>query len=56
MKERIGRVLERVRIVGGWQSILDAEDRMHIIINEEKKIRFDASHAGPGNALFLRSH
>ncbi|CAF1633249.1 unnamed protein product, partial [Adineta ricciae] len=38
---------ERVRIVGGWQSILDAEDRMHIIINEEKKIRFDASHAGP---------
>ncbi|UJR31815.1 hypothetical protein I4U23_019292 [Adineta vaga] len=39
---------ERVRIVGGWQSILDSEDRMHIIINEEKKIRFDASHAGPG--------
>ena len=56
MNERIGRVLERVRIVGGWQSILDAEDRMHIIINEEKKIRFDASHAGPGNELFLRSH
>ncbi|CAF1609722.1 unnamed protein product [Rotaria sp. Silwood1] len=39
---------ERVRIVGGWQSILDSEDRMHIIINEEKKIRFDTSHAGPG--------
>ncbi|CAF3716192.1 unnamed protein product [Rotaria sordida] len=39
---------ERVRIVGGWQSILDSEDRMHVIINEEKKIRFDTSHAGPG--------
>ncbi|CAM4758481.1 unnamed protein product [Rotaria magnacalcarata] len=39
---------ERVRIVGGWQSILDSEDRMHIMVNEEKKIRFDTSHAGPG--------
>ena len=39
---------ERVRIVGGWQSILDSEDRMHLIINEEKKVRFDTSHAGPG--------
>jgi hypothetical protein len=43
--------LERVRIVGGWQSILDAEDRMHLIINEEKKIRFDTSHAGPGKIV-----
>jgi hypothetical protein len=37
--------------VGGWQSILDSEDRMHIILNEEKKIRFDTSHAGPGEIL-----
>ena len=43
--------LERVRIVGGWQSILDSEDRMHLIINEEKKIRFDTSHAGPGKTF-----
>lgn len=46
-------LLERVRIVGGWQSILDSEDRMHLIINEEKKIRFDTSHAGPGFLVFL---
>ena len=39
---------DRVRIVGGWQSILDAEDRMHLVLNEEKKIRFDTSQAGPG--------
>ncbi len=45
--------LERVRIVGGWQSILDSEDRMHIPINEEKKIRFDTAHAGPGEILNL---
>ena len=46
---------DRVRIVGGWQSILDAEDRMHLVLNEEKKIRFDTSQAGPGDASFLRS-
>lgn len=45
--------LERVRIVGGWQSILDSEDHMHITINEEKKIRFDTAHAGPGKILNL---
>lgn len=44
-------MIERVRIVGGWQSILDSEDRMHLTINEEKKIRFDTSQAGPGFAL-----
>lgn len=46
-------IVERVRIVGGWQSILDAEDRMHLIINEEKKIRFDTSQAGPGKTAHL---
>lgn len=46
-------LIERVRIVGGWQSILDSEDHMHLIINEEKKIRFDTSHAGPGNYFRL---
>ncbi|CAM4955218.1 unnamed protein product [Rotaria socialis] len=39
---------ERVLIVGGWQSILDSQNRMHVISNEEKKIHFDTSHAGPG--------
>ena len=46
--------LERVRIMGGWQSILDSEDRMHLTINEEKKIRFDTAHAGPGENFSFR--
>ncbi|CAF0927406.1 unnamed protein product, partial [Didymodactylos carnosus] len=40
---------ERVRVVGGWQSILDVENRMRLLVNEEKKIRFDTAHAGPGS-------
>lgn len=53
VKRNDGFHLERVRIVGGWQSIVDSEDRMHLVINEEKKIRFDTSHAGPGKTLFF---
>ncbi|CAF3984512.1 unnamed protein product, partial [Rotaria sp. Silwood1] len=37
-----------IRIIGGWQSILDSQNRMRTITNEEKKIYFDTSHAGPG--------
>ena len=49
-------MIERIRIVGGWQSILDAEDRMHLVINEEKKIRFDTTQAGPGKKQTIRSY
>jgi hypothetical protein len=34
-------------------SILDSQNHMHVKINEEKKIRFDTSHAGPGKYHFL---
>lgn len=30
------------------QSIIDSQNYMRVKINEEKKIRFDTSHAGPG--------
>lgn len=40
--------LERVHVIGGWQALLDAQNRMRVITNEEKKIAFDTSQAGPG--------
>jgi hypothetical protein len=39
-------------MVDDRQSILDSQNHMHVKINEEKKIRFDTSHAGPGNIIF----
>ncbi|CAF0887782.1 unnamed protein product [Adineta steineri] len=39
---------ERIRIVGGLQALFDAQNRMRVITNEEKKICFDTSQAGPG--------
>jgi len=44
--------LERVRVIGGWQSIVDSQNRMYVVINEEKNISFDTSHAGQGEIFF----
>jgi filamin len=44
--------LERIRTVGGWQSVFDAQNHISVITNEEKKICFDTSQAGPG--MFFR--
>jgi hypothetical protein len=33
------------------QLIVDSQNHMRVKINEETKIRFDTSHAGPGNIL-----
>jgi hypothetical protein len=53
MKRNIYSSLERIRVVGGWQSVLDSQNCMRVVINEEQKIRFDTSHAGPGEISFL---
>jgi filamin len=42
---------ERVRVVGGWQSVLDSNNILYLKLEEEKTISFDASEAGPGKNL-----
>ena len=39
---------EKVRIVGGWQNILDYHNILGLKLYEEKIINFDTSDAGPG--------
>ncbi|KAK4318529.1 hypothetical protein Pmani_010470 [Petrolisthes manimaculis] len=38
----------RVRLIGGWSSLQDAEGRLELIPREEKKLSFDVTEAGPG--------
>ncbi|GAB1611177.1 hypothetical protein Ahia01_001404800 [Argonauta hians] len=40
--------IQKVRVVGGWQTYMDANNRIPLVINEKKKITFDVSEAGPG--------
>jgi filamin len=46
---------DKVRIVGGWQSILDFKNVLNLKLFEEKVINFETSEAGPGtlNASIL---
>lgn len=39
---------EKIKIVGGWQSILDYHNVLNLRLYEEKTINFDTSEAGPG--------
>ncbi|KAK3891382.1 hypothetical protein Pcinc_004729 [Petrolisthes cinctipes] len=38
----------RVRLIGGWSSLQDAEGRLELTPREEKKLSFDVTEAGPG--------
>nr|XP_045601850.1 filamin-A-like isoform X1 [Procambarus clarkii] len=38
----------RVRLIGGWASLQDAEGRLELTPREEKRLAFDVSEAGPG--------
>lgn len=38
----------RVKVVGGWHSIMDANNRLYLKVGEEKRISFDIAEAGPG--------
>lgn len=40
--------LQKVRVIGGWENLLDKDNRISLLINEEKKISFDVGEAGPG--------
>ena len=35
-------------MIGGWENLLDKDNRISLLINEEKKISFDVGEAGPG--------
>ncbi|XP_055869094.1 filamin-A-like isoform X2 [Biomphalaria glabrata] len=39
----------KVKVVGGWHHYMDGQDRIHLVVGEEKKIPFDISEAGPGH-------
>ena len=36
----------KVRVVGGWQTFLDANNQMHLVCNEIKRVEFDCVDAG----------
>jgi filamin len=46
---------DRIRVVGGWQSVLDSNNILNLKLEEEKMISFDTSEAGPGtlNAVII---
>lgn len=39
---------EKIKVVGGWQSVLDYHSVLNLKLFEERTINFDASEAGPG--------
>ena len=42
---------DKVKIIGGWHSILDYFNVLNLKLFEEKTINFDISEAGPGKFL-----
>ena len=38
----------KVRVIGGWESLVDSQNRLVLAAGEEKKISFDTLDAGPG--------
>ncbi|XP_069103435.1 filamin-A-like isoform X2 [Argopecten irradians] len=38
----------KVKIYGGWQQLMDSQERVKLIVGEEKRLVFDVSQAGPG--------
>lgn len=40
--------LNNVRVIGGWESLVDANNKFSMCPGEDKQILFDTSEAGPG--------
>ncbi|XP_064455536.1 filamin-A-like [Ornithodoros turicata] len=38
----------KVRAIGGWESLMDEEGRIPLVVGHEKKISMDVTDAGPG--------
>lgn len=43
---------QKVRVIGGWDNIIDKDNQFSIFVGEEKRISFDLSECGPGLSLF----
>lgn len=41
----------KVRISGGWAQYMDGNERVGLVVGEEKRLVFDVSQAGPGKTL-----
>lgn len=39
---------QKVRAIGGWESLMDKEGRIPLVVGQEKKISMDVTDAGPG--------
>ena len=39
----------KVKISGGWGQYMDAQERVALVVGEEKRLLFDVSQAGPGS-------
>ena len=39
----------KVRPAGGWQAVLDGQDRLALVAGEQKRVVFDCREAGPGS-------
>ncbi|KAH9416793.1 hypothetical protein DERP_011908 [Dermatophagoides pteronyssinus] len=48
--------IEKVRLIGGWENILDNHNRLMFCIGEEKKLIFDISEAGTGKLMVKIKH
>ncbi|KAH9526951.1 hypothetical protein DERF_001005 [Dermatophagoides farinae] len=48
--------IEKVRLIGGWENILDGHNRLNFCIGEEKKLIFDISEAGTGKLNLKIKH
>lgn len=38
----------KVRVIGGWEALIDSKEKLILAVGEEKKISFDTLDAGPG--------
>ena len=45
---------QRVLVVDGWDQYMDEKKRIKLVVNNEKRITFDVSSAGPGEKLCAR--
>lgn len=43
----------KVRISGGWAQYMDGNERVGLVVGEEKRLVFDVSQAGPGETMLL---
>ena len=43
----------KVQISGGWAQYMDGNERVGLVVGEEKRLVFEVSQAGPGKNLSL---